>query len=609
MKNKLLFLFALVMSASLQAQTYTTGVINLSSTAGLSMTAKIEIGTQVTLTFTGPSGRWFALGFNATSMGTGNDVVTVNNAGTLTAFDSKISGYNAPTADPMQNWVIVSDQVATGVRTVIATRALNTGDANDYVFTAAAGSLSLIWARAASSSFSYSYHGNTNRGISSANLTLVPTNPPAPTGSASQTFCAGTLLSQLSANGTAIQWYASPTGGSALNGTTVLSNGVTYYATQTVNGFESLTRLAVTVTINTAPTAPTGITGATHFCYDGSESFSITPVNGATSYVWTTPNGASGSSTGTAINLLFLPSFLSGSLSVTAQNICGQSPSTAIIINQHLAYANTLTISNCSAYSFNGQTYTQSGSYPFQGTTVWGCDSTVTLNLTIHENYNTTETVDACGSYLWNGQSYTQSGNYPFQGTTVWGCDSTVTLNLNILENYTTNEVVETCGSYNWNGQSYFQGGNFSDTVQSLTGCDSIITLDLVIHPIESITIDSTVLDALTWNGQVYTTSGQYTQFFTSANGCDSSVTINLTIQDSGISELEENWFVYPNPLNGNQVLFISGMTSGTFRLINLNGSELRSGIFSLQIDLNDLEPGIYYVMIGSQRKRIVIIH
>ena len=60
MKNKLLFLSFLLLSAFVQAQTYTTGVVSLSSSAGLAMTAKMDVGTQVTLTLTGPSGRWFS---------------------------------------------------------------------------------------------------------------------------------------------------------------------------------------------------------------------------------------------------------------------------------------------------------------------------------------------------------------------------------------------------------------------------------------------------------------------------------------------------------------------------------------------------------------------
>jgi hypothetical protein len=561
MKNNLLFLLLLFVGTYVHAQTYTTGVISLSTTSGLAMTAKIDVGTQVTLTLTGPASRWFALGFDATSMGTGNDVVTVHTAGTLSAFDASIGGNSAPTADPQQNWTIVSDAVATGVRTVVATRALNTGDANDHIFTASTGSLSLIWARAGSATYGFSYHGSSNRGITTANFTLVPPPPPpaAPTGSASQTFCSGAVLSQLSATGTSIQWYASATGGTPLNGTSVLNNGTTYYASQTVGGVESTNRLAVTVTVNTAPSSPAGITGAAHFCYDGSESYSISAVNGATSYVWTTPNGATGSSIGTTLNLLFSPSFVSGTVSVLAQNACGQSPAVALNINQHLAYANTLNISSCNSYSFNGQTYTQSGTYPYQGSTTWGCDSTVVLNLTI-------------------------------------------------LDEFTTNLTEEACGNFGWNGQSLWQSGVYVDSLQSISGCDSTVILNLTIHPITSTLIDSTVFDVFIWNGQEYTTSALHTQFFTSMYGCDSTVTIDLTIVDSGLNENEETFFVYPNPLNGNQSLNISGISAGVFRLYDLNGSELRTGTFTTQISLEGIHPGMYYVLIGSQRKRITIV-
>jgi hypothetical protein len=561
MKNNLIFILLLFAGTFVQAQTYTTGVVSLSSTAGLAMTAKIDVSTQVTLTLTGPATRWFAVGFDATSMGSGNDVAAVHSSGTLSSFDASIGGYSAPTADPQQNWTIVSDQIATGVRTVIATRALVTGDPNDHDFTAATGSLSLIWARAGSNGFSYSYHGSSNRGITTANFTLLPPPPPpaAPTGSASQTFCAGALLSQLSATGTSIQWYANTTGGTPLSGTTALTNGLTYYASQTVSGVESTNRLAVTVTVNTAPIAPTGISGASHFCYDGSESYSITPVSGATSYVWTTPNGSTGSSIGTILNLLFSPSFVSGTMSVVAQNTCGQSPAAVLTINQHLAYANTLNISSCVPYVFNGQTYAQSGTYPFQGSTIWGCDSTVVLNLTI-------------------------------------------------VQSYITNLTESACGNFSWNGQTLWQSGVYIDSLQSTSGCDSTVLLNLTINPIESILIDSTVFDVFTWNGQVYTTSGQYTQFFTSSFGCDSSVTINLTIENSGLNEFNETFFVYPNPINGDQVLNISGMNDGTFQLVDLNGSELRSGTFTNHIDLKGIQPGVYYVLIGTQRKRITIL-
>ncbi len=81
----------------------------------------------------------------------------------------------------------------------------------------------------------------------------VNTNPSAPTGTASQSFCSGDspTVADLSATGTGVQWYASASGGSALNSSTGLSNGTHYYASQTVSGCESSSRFDVTATVNT----------------------------------------------------------------------------------------------------------------------------------------------------------------------------------------------------------------------------------------------------------------------------------------------------------------------------------------------------------------------
>ncbi len=88
-------------------------------------------------------------------------------------------------------------------------------------------------------------------------VTVTVNSPSAPTGPTLQEFCDNATLGDLSASGTNIQWYNVATGGTALLSGTVLINGETYYASQTVSGCESSSRLPVTVTINT-PTAPTG---------------------------------------------------------------------------------------------------------------------------------------------------------------------------------------------------------------------------------------------------------------------------------------------------------------------------------------------------------------
>lgn len=84
---------------------------------------------------------------------------------------------------------------------------------------------------------------------------------------------------------------------------------------------------ARTITVRSVPVAPTTISGpATQVC--GTKTYSIAAsTSGATSYTWTAPTGAtlvSGQGT-TSVSIDFGPSFISGNVSVTANNACGSS--------------------------------------------------------------------------------------------------------------------------------------------------------------------------------------------------------------------------------------------------------------------------------------------
>lgn len=76
-----------------------------------------------------------------------------------------------------------------------------------------------------------------------------PTGTPPPTGDTLQNFCGNNFtISSLYVEGSAIQWYATPTGGNPLNDATAISAGSVYYASQTIN-CESFARFAVTAQI------------------------------------------------------------------------------------------------------------------------------------------------------------------------------------------------------------------------------------------------------------------------------------------------------------------------------------------------------------------------
>ena len=109
-----------------------------------------------------------------------------------------------------------------------------------------------------SSTTEYTFTPIAGQCFKSASMTVVIINPSNPTGVSAQSFCNSATIADLIAVGTNIIWYSNPTIGTPLPSNTPLSNGTTYYASQTVNGCESINLLAVTASINST-SSPTGV--------------------------------------------------------------------------------------------------------------------------------------------------------------------------------------------------------------------------------------------------------------------------------------------------------------------------------------------------------------
>jgi hypothetical protein len=191
------------------------------------------------------------------------------------------------------------------------------------------------------------------------------------------------------------------------------------------------------------------------------------------------------------------------------------------------------TVSACNSYNWNGNAYTQSGTYTWSGTNANSCDSTATLELTINYATSSSESITACNSYRWNGNIYTQSGTYTYSTTNAAGCDSTATLNLTINYSSSSSEEVTACNSYSWNGNAYTQSGTYTWSGTNANSCDSTATLELTINYATSSTESITACNNYTWNGNAYTQSGTYTWNGTNVNGCDSTATLELTINNA----------------------------------------------------------------------------
>ena len=177
MKKTTLLLFLVLTSFGFSQQNWTTGTINLASNFSVKFDTN-STTTQVTLI--GPNNVGFAVSptndaYNdATQSGmglfAGDDVIFYSNN---TITDRQQTGFNQqPGLDTtINNWNVISDNnnlPSAGLRTVVATRARSTGDANDFIFPVSASSFTVIWAIGGNNSFTF----HTNRGGTVGNVVL-----------------------------------------------------------------------------------------------------------------------------------------------------------------------------------------------------------------------------------------------------------------------------------------------------------------------------------------------------------------------------------------------------------------------------------------------------
>ena len=150
--KKISLLFCLLLFYNSFSQSTTTGEFTL--TPGFTVQFDYDDTNQeVTMTLKGPSDVWLGVGMDAQSMDyTNADVIIYSSSGLK---DYYLDGDNAPPSLDTNNWTLLSNNVITGERTIVASRPSNTGESTDYNFTSFVGSIPIIWAKGSDLSFGY----------------------------------------------------------------------------------------------------------------------------------------------------------------------------------------------------------------------------------------------------------------------------------------------------------------------------------------------------------------------------------------------------------------------------------------------------------------------
>lgn len=237
----------------------------------------------------------------------------------------------------------------------------------------------------------YTVIGNSNGCTDTAQVTVTVNPTPIVSAGQNQSVCAGTSVTLNASGANTYSWN-----NNVQNGVAFTPSATQSYTVTGIDANGCTNTAQVTVTVNSLPTVSAGQNQAV--CAGTSVTLS---GSGANTYTWNNnvQNGVA-----------FTPS-TTQTYSLVGTDGNGCQGTDQVLVEVFSPSSETLNVTECTSYSLNGQTYTQSGIYTQSLTNYLGCDSTITLNLTIN-NLPASPVVNTSND---NTLSTTSQGNATFQ--------------------------------------------------------------------------------------------------------------------------------------------------------------------------------------------------
>lgn len=223
-------------------------------------------------------------------------------------------------------------------------------------------------------------------------------------------------------------------------------------------------------------------------------------------------------------------------VSVTGSNCTSERFPVIATIHHNSNVTQAPSICTGDSYIVNGNAYSSTGTYIDTLTTVFGCDSIITTNLSVLSTLYANQNVTLCDGQNINVglHTYNTVGNYYDTLQTSAGCDSIVLTQLNVNPTFLSANQQTTCAGipYAFNGHTYSLSGNYYDTLSTISGCDSIINTQLVVYPSYNINNPQTICygESYDINSHNYYVTGIYYDTLQTQTGCDSIITTDLIV-------------------------------------------------------------------------------
>jgi gliding motility-associated-like protein len=313
----------------------------------------------------------------------------------------------------------------------------------------------------------------------------------------------------------------------------------------------------------------------------------------------------------------------------TTPGSCSSSSTQTVNVNQ--IYSNTENVSICSGSNYTypdgviHNNISADESYVSNLTTINGCDSIVTTNVTVTLS-SSTENINICSGSDFTYPDGTINTNITANESHVsnligiTGCDSIVTTNINVLPNYSSSETASVCAGDNYTFPDGATHNNltidevYTSTFIAVNGCDSSITTTVTVNQLPNVDAgnaidvcegtpitltgsgasnyvwDNGVQDGITFTPPIGTTT--YTVTGTDANGCINTDQVSVTNNAMPIVDftLDTNMGCLPLTINFTDNTLPSGVNCvwdfGNGTTSNICGSTsytyAQSGIFDV---------------------------
>lgn len=251
----------------------------------------------------------------------------------------------------------------------------------------------------------------------------------------------------------------------------------------------------------------------------------------------------------------------------------------------------TATIVEGDVYDKNGFLAYTADTYTRTDLTAEGCDSTTTLYLSVlpalEPEYE--EWVVCTGSpYTWQGEEYTTGGVYSKPYTLPDGREGMRILHLKEVPVYQDTIYATICegDSYDLNGFHGSEEKTYTNTSQSIGGCDSTMTLVLKVNKTYSRDVYESICDGDTYSkyGITTETGGDYIRRFETMDGCDSVLNIHISVKEPSV-------YIKRDTINFGQSYSWRGetYTATAYRCDTLLNAAGCDSILILDLRVNDL--------------------